>query len=306
MPKNQVPKTVLYVGIGMAILAISLSIFVLTEPVKVVQLTPEEILAEGPEELAKLDDEQLIQYGDYFTNKRMYGESTIFYDTVLTRNGNDIRALNGAGYSLSKMEKFEDAINHFSHVLAMESFNVNANNGMGTAYIGLEKYDDAISYFEKSIKKNPRNANGYNGLATAQFYLKEYDESENNFQKSLDWNPRKVETYNGLALLLLNTGNVTGAEQVYRHALDLSGNNPDSLVGIGTILLSRGQTDEGNLMLDQARQVDLEAVNTMFVQAKRFVEIQKNEEALMLIESVLRFEPTNKEALELRNAIKGM
>ena len=86
----------------------------------------------------------------------------------------------------------------------------------------------------------------------------------------------------------------------------MSQNNPDSLVGLGTILLSQGSMKEANLMFQQARQIDLEAVNTMLVQDKIFVEVGRNQEALLLIENVLRFDPSNNEAIELKDTVNNI
>ena len=112
----------------------------------------EEIRNNDIESLRKLSESELIYHGDDFTFYRFYTESIILYEVALEKNPNSFDALNGLGYSLSKVHASNDAITHYTKVLNLDPTNINAHNGMGVAYADLEQYDEAISYFEKSLK----------------------------------------------------------------------------------------------------------------------------------------------------------
>lgn len=244
------------------------------------------------ESLQKLSEYELIYYGDDFTHNRFYDESVILYKIALEKNENNIRALNGLGYSLSQLHSSDEAIKQHAKVLDMEPSNINAINGMGIAYTDLEMYDDALSYFQKSLNLNQNNVNAYNGLGFVYTNLGYYTQAIENFQKSLLLDPFRAETHNGMAFSYFQSGQFNESVESYRKALEINPNNLDALLGMALVFSETGQNDETAKLIDTARNVsatiDSQIINKIILQGNKLADDGEYEKAIVLYDRVLK------------------
>ncbi len=352
--KNPKKSAYLYVIFGISIFVIITitAIFLFysnTEPPIVVEdvrkhdepKSIHEIDTKDIESLRELTENELIYYGDEFTTNRFYSELVILYEITLEKNENNIRALNGMGYSLSKLHLLEDAMQYYSKVLSIDPFNVNAHNGMGVAHMDLGEYDKALDYYQKSLDITTNNVNAYNGLGFTYTNLRNYSQAIENFQKSLRLESFRVESHNGLAFSYFQAGQMNEAEQNYRTALNIDANNLDALLGLALVLSETGQDDEavkliqtardvsntieshfinmiirqGNLLVDSGeyekaiilydRVLNLyDNVNALNGKANALIKLGEHDDALLLLDTVLSIDPTNTNAQSIKKLIR--
>src|SRR5205814_5744716 len=70
---------------------------------------------------------------------------------------NDVELLSRYGDFLSDIEHYQDAVDAYQKVLAIQPDNTNAQTFMGTALWNLGKKTEAIGLYQKSIKADPNH-----------------------------------------------------------------------------------------------------------------------------------------------------
>ena len=89
---------------------------------------------------------EMLEYMDHNVNAQ--SPSTVDVDDVLAE-----------GESLLLAGKYDEAINVFDKVLAIEPNNTGALNNKGLVLGSLGRYDEAIVYFDKVLAIDPNNTN---------------------------------------------------------------------------------------------------------------------------------------------------
>ncbi|NOJ28817.1 MAG: hypothetical protein DA328_01460 [Nitrososphaeraceae archaeon] len=96
----------------------------------------------------------LFEKADTLYNQQKYEEAIQYYDKILAINSSDIDALNSKGVALSDIQKYDEAIENFDKILAITSSDVAINN---KAQVLAEsgKNDEALSIIQSVVAVNP-------------------------------------------------------------------------------------------------------------------------------------------------------
>lgn len=96
----------------------------------------------------------LFEKADTLYNQQKYEEAIQYYDKILAINSSDIDALNSKGVALSDIQKYNEAIENFDKILAITSSDVAINN---KAQVLAEsgKNDEALSIIQSVVAVNP-------------------------------------------------------------------------------------------------------------------------------------------------------
>lgn len=136
----------------------------------------------------------------YYMNKN-YKESEKYYSRAVSLKKNSMEAKQGVILPLTAMERWDDVLQQYKDMLAIDPMNVTANYWAGVIYYNRKKNEEAAKHFEKVVQQHPF---GYDG------------------NHMLGW------TY-------LNLGKPAEAKQYFTMALLISPEDPSSLSGFNKV-----------------------------------------------------------------------
>ena len=180
-------------------------------------------------------------------------------------NQKSIKSFIDKGMASYNQGKYDDAINYYGNVLALDSANEAALVGTGNSLFAEKKYDEAITYYDKALKINPKNTEALYGKGNVLFAQGKYKEAIEYYNKILAIKPddsngktKKEEAEKSLAAqqtpsaeklfqqgeVFFNEKNFDEALKYYNKALAVDQNHVPSLFKKGNILAKAGTYDK--------------------------------------------------------------
>ena len=139
---------------------------------------------------------------------------------------------------------------------------VEALNGLGVAYGGAGRYDDAIQAFKKVLALDPTNGLAYQNLAS--MVLRQalaakngggrgsmLQEAERYARQAIDTDPSLPKAYTTLGVVLAESGRKREAIDSWKRAVALDGREFDALYNLTILLLEARQMDDARAYAKQ-------------------------------------------------------
>ena len=86
-------------------------------------------------------------------------------------------AYNELGIAYSKLEKYDEAIIHYTNAIQTNHLDDDFYNNRGIAYFRLQKYDEAIADYDKAIEINKHNIYAYHNRGNLNSELRKFKEA---------------------------------------------------------------------------------------------------------------------------------
>ncbi len=122
---------------------------------------------------------------------------------------------------LGKNGKIQEAIDHYSQSLAVNSINVQAHNNIAILLAKQGKYDEAIAHYSKALELKPKFAIAYQNLADLLRQQGKLDEAIGHYYKAIESQPDFAEAYNNLATVYIKKGMLPEAIAQLNKALEI-------------------------------------------------------------------------------------
>jgi tetratricopeptide (TPR) repeat protein len=110
--------------------------------------------------------ETLYNTANNFYDNQKYDEAIQYYDKVLAINPSAVGALNSKGLALDHLQRYDEALQSFDKALEIDPSSVNALNNKGLALDHLQRYDEALQSFDKALEIDPSNPKALDGKAS--------------------------------------------------------------------------------------------------------------------------------------------
>ena len=110
--------------------------------------------------------ETLYNTANNFYDNQKYDEAIQYYDKVLAINPSAVGALNSKGLALDHLQRYDEALPYFDKALSINPSSVNALNNKGLALDHLQRYDEALQSFDKALEIDPSNQKALDGKAS--------------------------------------------------------------------------------------------------------------------------------------------
>ncbi len=117
------------------------------------------------------------------------------------------------GYSYSKLEKYQKAIDAYKEAIEIKPDLHQAYNSMGVAYGKLKKYQKAIDTFKKAIEIKPDFHEAYYNTGYAYVKLKKYQKAIDAYKRTIEIDPDFHKAYSSM-------GAAYGKLKKYQKAID--------------------------------------------------------------------------------------
>jgi tetratricopeptide (TPR) repeat protein len=110
--------------------------------------------------------ETLYKTANNFYDNQKYDEAIQYYDKVLAINPSAVGALNSKGLALDHLQRYNESLPYFDKALSVNPSSVNALTNKGLALDHLQRYDEALQSFDKALEIDPSNPKALDGKAS--------------------------------------------------------------------------------------------------------------------------------------------
>lgn len=137
---------------------------------------------------------------------------------------NRARRIYADALQLARSGQFEEAIDRFNEVIALDPNHVGARCNLGALYRQLGRTDDAIDCLLQALEVNSGHARTHSNIGAAFFDKGMTSDAEMAFAKAIELDPTLSEAHYNLALLYLGQKEYDRAWNHAKNAVDLGMN----------------------------------------------------------------------------------
>ncbi len=233
---------------------------------------------------------------------KMYPDEIKYYERYLGYKPNDEEILFKKGVLLYKKNDFAGTAKTMESVVSISPGNKEAYLYLGAAYEKLERYEDAIAAFKKVLSMDPDNKHAWLNLAVIYKKRGDYDDALNAVKEAIRIDPNEVKSWEMRAEIEYFLDKHEDALESINHALELK-ESRNSLLLKRDILKKHYIPEEMAktcMLLIDAEHRDIDIYLDL---AKAYRELKKYEDALKVIEAILKVSPHHLPTLVLKKEI---
>lgn len=169
---------------------------------------------------------QLFALARYCMSKKEKCDQVIaHYSKIIESNPNDYRAYNNRGNAYQQRGDYDLSLSDYDKALELNpSFDLCYIN-RGNTYHKTGNYERAVSDYDKAILLNPENAMAYNNRGFVFMVMRKYAEAEKDLKKSIELNPNNIYALNSMAEFYSVQNNAAEACKWLAKAIDRGYNN---------------------------------------------------------------------------------
>jgi len=222
---------------------------------------------------------------------RYWTNSVTLFKHALKVTSNNAIAHNNLGTALTKDDKTEDAIGHFSTALKILPNYENACYNLGLALLETGIYDKAISYFYRYLKMCPGDAKGYYNIGLSFSHQGEIAKSSKNYFKALDIDPEFDDAHFGLGINFASQGNYENAIKHYYEVLNINADYIDAHINLGNIFFKNGQFNKAISRYTEALRINPNYVTAYLNLGATMLQKGNTKEAVLLFRKAKEIKP---------------
>jgi tetratricopeptide (TPR) repeat protein len=156
------------------------------------------------------------------------------------------------GNVLLAMQRFDEAIGHFSAALRKSPDDPSALHNLGLAYFRKEDYKNALKWFLQGEKTQPGNAAFCFDAGDACRMIGDLNGAIGHYTKGVELDPTDAATRSRLALALASAGKNTAALAQMREVIRFDPQNPFFAFQTGNLLKAMGKRSEAVALYQKA------------------------------------------------------
>lgn len=166
----------------------------------------------------------------------------------------------------------------------------------GNALLGLSKYPEGCQLFDRAIQLDKSFAPGYLGRARCEYSAGRTDAAVASAKQATTLDPSRLESWYLLGDLYRAIQRPDDALAAYDHALAIKAQDFDAIAYKAMTLLSINRMKEAEAEIKQLNSLRPQAVLAKYLKAYLYYQEKKNNEAINLLQEVLKDNPDNPQA----------
>ncbi len=127
-----------------------------------------------------------------------------------------------AGHVALELNRTEEAIKHFRHLVKLEPSNPDAHSNLGLAYYKDDRLTEAIESYKRVLIFSPKSPEGHNDLGLAYAKDKMLTEAAKHLAQVIEWRPDSPVLHSNLGLVYFFKGDTENAVHEWREVTRLS------------------------------------------------------------------------------------
>jgi tetratricopeptide (TPR) repeat protein/predicted Ser/Thr protein kinase len=141
------------------------------------------------------------------------------------------------------LQRYPDAIDHYSRALALDPGDSAAQCNRGLAHHALKDAPAALEDFNRALALNPKFARAYNCRGIAWFERRDFDRALEDFERAADCNEFYAEAHNNLGNTHVRRQEIEEGIREYGIALEIHPNYAEAHFNRGIAQLLKGDLD---------------------------------------------------------------
>jgi len=166
----------------------------------------------------------------------------------------------------------------------------------GNALLGLGKYPEGCQLFDRAIQSDQSFAPSYLGRARCEYSAGRTDAAVASAKQATTLDPRRLESWYLLGDLYRAIQRPDDALAAYDHALAIKAQDFDAIAYKAMTLLSINRVKEAEAEIKRLNSLRPQAVLAKYLKAYLYYQEKKNNEAVNLLQEVLKDNPDNPQA----------
>jgi len=157
--------------------------------------------------------------------------------TVLSKNPNDLRALNALGMYHYKKSHWKAAELFYGRALKANPQQAEVYNNLGLVNLAQDERSEAIKQFRKAIELNPNEGNAAANLGSIYLAEKDYSKAAVAMEIAYRKNNRDVKIMNNYGIALTAQKKFPEAKDIYQKAHQTNPNDRDVMLNYSILLI---------------------------------------------------------------------
>ena len=171
-------------------------------------------------------------------------ESEDCYQTIINKYPNNIEAKISYGFTLNKLEKFDEAIAIYHQGLLIDKKNYSLLYNLGISYLNHYDYDNALIYLNLAKEENNNSVDLWLTLAVCQAKKRDFREAFESVSFAEKIQPNNPLIPFQMGTLFMQQDNNDEALKFFKKALEYNPNHIETLFHIGLIKLKQEKYQE--------------------------------------------------------------
>jgi len=168
---------------------------------------------------------------------------------------------------------------------------------LGLLNLKLKRYDQALAYLIRSVLKDPRDPQTHLYLAQLYDQTGRADYAEKEYLTAVNLSPLSVRARAGLGEFYFDHGRLPEAEEQFQESLRAV-KTLRGYWGLGLVYWREGRYEEAERAFQQAETLVPASARAHIMLGLLYSDMKRNREALRELQTGLKSEPTNPQALE--------
>ena len=247
--------------------------------------------------------EELLKKAKMLRESENYEKAIEIYDSILKKEKDDIKALNGKGTVFYLQREYPKALKIFEKVITINPRFDKALYNKGLVLYRLHKYEDAVRFFNKAIKINWNYAKCFNAKGASLFKLGEYRNAIRAFKKAQERSKDALPCVNAAEVYLLH-GDLNSAHEELVEAFNRDDKHTNGRIVEGRVKIEEKDYDGAIESFKKAAHSNLDDLNPLlwdayakYLKAECFIKVDK--ECKEEIFSIIRQQEYKKEIFSI-------
>ena len=186
----------------------------------------------------------LLLSGLTYARNRVWQSDLSLWEDSVEKSSEKPKPHYNLGVALSKRNRLEEAIDHYSKALSINPNITNAHNNLGAALAKQGKLDEAINHYTQTLRINPSHANAHNNLGVALSDRGELKEAMKHYLEALRIDPDFADAHYNLGLAYNDQNKLEKAMKHYSEALRKKPVFAEANYSLGLALATQGRLKE--------------------------------------------------------------
>jgi serine/threonine protein kinase len=208
------------------------------------------------------------------------------------------------GFTFMEFGRYEEAIDCFREVLALEPSQEEALNNIGVCLGNLGQYEEAGRAFNDAITKKPKYPEAWANLGGVYERLRQYEAGKAACERAIELKPDWAEAHANLGLNLLGLGRVGEATSSFKRAIDEDASYWKAYLQLARIYADGGSQPEAVAILQKALQLDAREPDLLVAMAACLCDLQQIQEASRYLQLALQVDPNHPLAAHVRQFLE--
>ena len=157
---------------------------------------------------------------------------------------NYAHAFNFLGVLEHERGDLEQSVQAYNKAISLDSTQLDFYTNKGYALKALDRWEECLQLFLHVVKKNPTNKFAWNGLGLSYHYLNDEDKSIDAYNKALELDENYAEVYYNKGVSLKYRGNIEEAAPNYWKAIQLDPSLHSAIVNLAALHQEHGDSKE--------------------------------------------------------------